>query len=250
VKEGAAPVARKIIYTANVDLVVDDFDKAVEEVHKLMTAHAAYVARSEVRGSPGVPRSGTWTIRVPVDSFPDFVNAVAGLGELRRNATDSEDITDKFYDLAARIKNDEAEEAALRKLLEKASDKDVLLALRKELRAIRGEIEQQKGQLERWSKETQLATVNLTLVDRKDYVAPLAPSFGGAIGRTFEGSVEAMLSVGKGLVLAAVALAPWLVPLGILALVARVAWRRYRPRRVANAITVVPDAEGGGPAPG
>jgi hypothetical protein len=241
----AEPVARKIVYTANVDVVVDDFEGAVEQMRRLIREHNGYIAKSDVVGSPGVPRSGTWTLRVPVDRFEDFLKAVSSLGELRRNATDSEDITDKYYDLEARIKTDEAEEVALRKLLEQAGNKDLVLGLRQELRSIRGQIEQEKGQLQRWSKETQLATVHLSLHDRKDYVPPVTPRFGNTVGRTLEGSLDALVALGKGLVLAVVAAAPWLVVLGALALPVRAVWRRHRRRALATA--AAPAAGSGAP---
>jgi hypothetical protein len=239
---GAEPVARKIIYTANVDVIVDEFDDAVEQLRGLIKANKGYIAKSEVAGSPGVPRTGNWTIRVPVDHFEDFLKAVSALGELRRNATDSEDIADKYFDLEARIRTDEAEEVALRKLLEQAANKEILLGLRQELRSIRGQIEQEKGQLQRWSKETQLATVHLTLHDRKDYVSPVTPAFGATVGRTFQGSLDALETFGKGLVLTVVAAGPWLVILAALALVGRAGWRWHRRRDLAT--DMVPGAGG------
>jgi hypothetical protein len=222
------PAPRKIIFTATVDVVVEDFGDAADRVHELTQASGGYVANSEVRGAPGAPRTGNWTLRVPVDHFADFLKALTALGEVRRNALESDDITDKYYDLAAHIKTDEIEEEALRKLLEKANDHNVVLALRKELNSLRGQIEQQKGQLERWSKQAQLATVRLTLTDRKDYTPPSAPDFGRTVGGTFDASLQAMTSVGKGLVLTAVALAPWLAVLGLLAILTRPLWRRKR----------------------
>jgi hypothetical protein len=233
-------VPRKIIYTANVDVVVNDFEGAIEQMRGLVKDHKAYIAKSEVGGMPGVPRSGTWTIRVPVDRFEDFLKGVAALGEVRRNATDSEDITDKYYDLEARIKTDEAEETALRKLLEQAGNKDLILGLRQELRSLRGQIEQDKGQLQRWSKETQLATVSLSMHDRKDYVPPLSPRFTSTVGRTFEGSLDALVTFGKGLVLAVVAAAPWLVVFGAVALPVWAVWRRRRRGVLATAPVPAP----------
>jgi hypothetical protein len=226
--EAGKPVPRKIIFTATVDVVVEDFGDAADRVQELTQANDGYVANSEVRGSPGTPRTGNWTLRVPVDHFADFLKALTALGEVRRNALESDDITDKYYDLAAHVKTDEVEEEALRKLLEKANDHNVVLALRKELNSLRGQIEQQKGQLERWSKQAQLATVRLTLTDRRDYTPPSAPDFGRTVGGTFDASLQAMTSVGKALVLTAVALAPWLAVLGLLAILTRPLWRRKR----------------------
>jgi len=204
---------RKIVYHANVELVVDDLEKAEQELNQILIEQGGYVAKSEVRGSPGSPRSGTWTVRVPVEHFPVFMEAAGKLGELRRSSTDSDDITDKYFDLKAHLKNNQVEEEGLRKLLleKSAGGKlDDILAIRKELRGIRGDIEQQQGQIQRWEKETALATVTFNLHDRKDYVPPTSPDLRASIGRTFEGSLNALQTFGRWLVLVIVGLVPWL----------------------------------------
>jgi hypothetical protein len=209
---------RKIIYTAQVDLNVNDFDQATEQLGQIAKQHKGYVAKSYVTGSPGSPRNGIWTVRVPVENFEPFMAAVEKLGELRSSKTDSEDITDKFYDLKAHIKTNKVEEEGLQKLLvEKAPNSKLedLVAVRRELRAIRAEIEQQEGRLQRWDKESSLATATITLNDRVGYVPANTPPFGTTVTRTFDGSIDAMLMVGKGFVLFVVALAPWLVVLAV-----------------------------------
>lgn len=211
---------RKIIYTAQVELVVEDLAKGEEELKRLIQDQKAYVAKSEMRGSPGSPRSGSWTIRVPVDHFDVFMEAIAQVGELRHSLTDSDDITDRYYDLKADMKNNEVEEEGLQKLyLEKSSTGklDDLLAVRRELRNIRGDIEQQKGQVQRWDKETEYATVKINMLDRKEYIPTTAPSFGTSISRTFLGSWDGLVSFGKGIVLIVVAVSPWLPVVGVLA---------------------------------
>jgi len=225
---------RKIIYTAQVELLVEDLAEGEKELKRLIQEQNAYVAKSEMRGSPGSPRSGSWTIRVPVEHFGLFVEAIAQLGELRLSRTDSDDITDRYYDLKAHLKNNEVEEEGLQKLyLEKSSAGKLEdhLAVRRELRNIRGDIEQQKGQLQRWDKETEYATITVNLHDRKEYVPTTAPSFGTSISRTFSGSWDSLLTFAKGIVLVVVAVTPWLPVLGVVAIAAWVGIRRANRRR-------------------
>src|SRR5260370_9225190 len=47
---------RKIIYRANVELVVDDLEKAEQELNQILNEQAGYRANSEVRAAPGTPR--------------------------------------------------------------------------------------------------------------------------------------------------------------------------------------------------
>jgi hypothetical protein len=232
---------RKIIYTGTVDLIVEDFDKVQEELTRLINDMKGYVAASDMQGERGTPRSGRWTLRVPVANFDALVAAITKLGETRRNSRDSQDITEGYYDLKERLKTYQIEEEGLRKLYqEKAptSKLEELAVLRRELTQIRSEIEQMTGKLKRWDNQVELATIIVSIHDRKDYVPPVVPDFGGSVGRTFQGSIEALISAGKGLVLGVVALAPWLVVLGVLG--APVWWRLRRISRKRKSTSPLP----------
>jgi hypothetical protein len=185
-----------------------------------------------------------WVLRVPVEAFDALRDAVAGLGEVRLIDTDSSDITDQFYDLQAHVKTNEVEEEGLRKLyLERSAQGKLedLLAIRRELRDIRGKIEEQKGQLQRWTKQTELATLNVTLHERQGYVPPNPQAFSTSIGRTFKGSIDLLVDFGKALVLAAVAVGPWLPLLALVAV--PLWWLVRRHRRTAAAIPTASLAE-------
>ena len=218
----AAPVEqpRKIIYNAQVALVVEEFDKAEEDLTRLVKDYKGYVTGSDTHGAPGSPRSGTWTLRIPADQFREFIADLGKLGELRDSKTDSDDVTDRYYDTKAHIQNDQAEEEALRKLMVEKSETgklEDLLAVRRELRELRSQIDSQQGQMQRWDKEVAMTTVVVQVQDRKDYVPTTSPTFGTSIGRTFEGSVSALLSFGRAIVLVVVAVTPWLAVLAVLA---------------------------------
>jgi hypothetical protein len=236
----AAPLARKIIYTANLQLIVEDFEKADRELADLIKRHKSLLAQSEITGSAGSPRHGQYRIRVPLDQLDEFLRDALGIGVPQKNSLDSEDLTDKYYDLEAKIKNDKAEEATLRTLLEKVSEKkEEFIALRRELRQIRGEIDVEEGQLRRLANLSSLATVNIQLQEVKDYVPPQAPTFGNSLAGTFSSSWGALVSFGKGVLLVLVALVPWL-PLILIVTVP--AWLFVRRWRVQSA-AAVPVAE-------
>jgi hypothetical protein len=210
--------ARKIVYTAQEDLIAEDFDQARAGLEKLIGEYDAYVASSEVTGEPGEPRHGVWTLRVPAEKLSAFLDETARLGEVRRVGLDSEDVTDRYFDTQADAKNKEAHEEALRKLYarvpaNKAAD---LVEITRELAQVRGEINRLKGQLQRWDKLVEYATLTLTVRDRKGYVPPDSPDFGTGVGRTFSASIDALVLTGKGVVYVAVAVAPWLAALLLL----------------------------------
>jgi hypothetical protein len=229
---------RKIIHNGDARLIVDDFDQAEGNLLALVKEQIGYVAKSMVTGNPGSPRQGTWTVRVPAGKFDEFMAALPRLGELQQSSSDSRDITDHYQDTQAEIKNLEAREEALRKLYtEKLAGTKLtdLLEVSRELNNVRTEIDTRKGRLQRWDKEVAFATIVISLQDRRGYVPPIIPDFGTSIGRTFQGSMETLLSAGRGLVLGLVAAAPWvavlLVPVVFLWLVIRSFLAQRIPRR-------------------
>ena len=75
-------VARKIIYDAQVDLVVESVDPIAKKMTSLVQEAQGYIAEQNVTGSPGTLRSIHWRIRIPVEQFDSFVDSIVSLGEL------------------------------------------------------------------------------------------------------------------------------------------------------------------------
>ena len=219
---------RKIIYNGNLQLIVADLDKAESDLKAIVKEFDALIASSELTGSAGSPRSGHWRVRVPVERFDDFMAATVKLGVPQRNTVDSQDVTDEYYDLVDRIKNKKLEQETLRGYLQekKATSKlEEILTIEKELSRVRGELDQMEGRLRRLKDVTALATANVTLQEVKDYVPPQAPTFGSSVRGTFADSIDLLVRFGQGVVIVAVALAPWLV---VLAAIAVPGWRLGR----------------------
>lgn len=213
VEAGEVPpdVPRKIIYSASIDLVVEHFDEAVSRVVQLVEQSGGYLAESDLGGTPGSHRQGRWKARVPVEKFEGFVEAVAALGELQRRQTDSQDVTEEYYDLEARIKNKIVEEERLIKHLEETTGKlKDILDVEKELSRVRGEIERLQGRQRLLTNLTSLTTVTISLQERLGYTPAAAPSLGDRIKHRFRASVDQLAWFGEWVVLALVSVVPWL----------------------------------------
>jgi hypothetical protein len=161
--------------------------------------------------------------------YQSFADAAAVIGEAVVNRSDAHDVTEQFVDLDARLKSKRVEEERLQQIIKELAGKlSDVLQVEHELTRVRGEIEQIQGRLQKLSNLVELATVTLTLRERKGYVPPQTPAFSATIGRTFHDSLDALTSVGQMIVLIAVALAPWLP---ILAVGAGMGWYVIRRRR-------------------
>lgn len=236
-KQPAKKLERKIIYTANIDVVVKDFDEARRTLDDLIRKNGGYVANSDIHGDAGAKRSGSWTIRVPVAKSGGLRDAVRKLGYARRDNLNSEDVSREYYSLDIRIKNAEKVEQRYLEHLKKSSEQHTK-KWEDAVAGIREKIEQMKGQLRYWETMSALSTIHLTLTEDKKFEPAEAPTFGDRIAATWAGSIEALQQFGKGVAIFFVAITPWLP---FVALFAAVIWwlsRRYRkPKDVETIVT-------------
>jgi hypothetical protein len=189
-------VSRKIIYDAQVNLVVDNVAPIAKKVAALVQDARGYIAEQNVTGSPGSLRAMHWRIRVPVERFDSFVDSILSLGELERNDRTSQDITEQYYDVEARIKNKRVEEQTLNKILQERSGKlEDVLKIEIELSRVRGEIEQLEGKIRLLENLSSLATLTLNVREREKFEPPppVVADFPTKVTRAWEGSLLDML---------------------------------------------------------
>jgi hypothetical protein len=217
--ETAAPAERKLIQTAELHVEVASYEGARRRLDALLSEHHGYVANATVSHADGSVSRAELTLRVPADQLSAFLTATAGEGTVLHENLQSEDITDGYYDLKARLDNARRLEARLLTLMDnKAESMKSLLEVEREVARVREEIERHEGKMRLWDKQVALSTVRLSLFTKHVYVAaapPVPPTLGEQIGDTFGGSYRALVAVAKGLLLLATALLPWLVPLAL-----------------------------------
>jgi hypothetical protein len=221
-KKPKAEPQRKIRYTADLRLIVEDFSKAEKELETAIEDAKGRLANSEFNSAANAVRTGTWRVRVPVENLASFRAAVAKIGEVERNSLDSEDLTDRYYDLEAHIKNRSAEREALRDLLKEVGKKEIkhYLEIKRELDSVTDDINRKEGQLRLWANLTDLTTCTVHLREKQKYLAAKppevaeTPTFGMRMGKTWGESWESFLGFCQGLVLVVIAVVPWLPILG------------------------------------
>ena len=161
-----------IMRSADVAVVVENTETALEQIRGVAAALDGYVASTNLWRSDGQLR-GTVTIRVPAESFDMAMDQIKGLAlEVERETVGSQDVTEEYTDLSARLRNLEATEQELLALLTEVRQEtrraEDVLSVHRELSNIRGQIEQVKGRMQYLSGLTDLATINLELIPEEE----------------------------------------------------------------------------------
>lgn len=188
-KQNAA-ANRKIIYSADLAIVVEDFDPVESAILGLVKKHGAFIADASMGAHNREKRSGTWTIRTPADSFDDFLAEVGDLGVVVERKRNSEDVTDEYVDVRARIVNKKKLEARIIKLLERPDDKiQHVIEVERELGRVREDIERMEGRIRYLSNRVELTTVTIAVTEEKEPLPQVATSFSGRVSQAWKSSL-------------------------------------------------------------
>jgi uncharacterized protein DUF4349 len=164
----AAAADRMIVRTVNLELEEQDTEKSVNDISAIAAQYKGYVAQTNLSRDAKKRLVGTITLRIPADSLDDAMKAMKAASlKVLNERSNANDVTDQYTDLGARLKNLQATEDELRKMMdtirEKSNKAEDVLAVYRELTNIRTQIEQIKGQMNLIDRTTSLATITVQL---------------------------------------------------------------------------------------
>jgi hypothetical protein len=154
---------RMIVHSGNMSLVVESVSEAMQAITQLAAGYNGYVVSSSVYGEEDEMR-GWISIRVPDESFEPALSEMRELAvRVEEESTDSQDVTEEYIDLEARLANAEATEQQYLALLDKAEDVEDILRIYDYLSQIRQEIEQIKGRMQYLERTSSMSLISVSL---------------------------------------------------------------------------------------
>jgi hypothetical protein len=221
---------RKLIRDGEMTLAVQGYEPARIGFESLLKEVGGYVSSSQVHHDEGDGvAQATFVLRVPAGRFDEFAHKLSELGNAVSESTRTDDVSEQYYDLAARLANAKKLEARLRELVTTRAVKVTeLLEVERELGRVREQSEVLEGKLRLYDSQVEMSTLTLHLVIYDRHVRR-APSLAHDASETLSESWQALRHFARGLILVGVALLPWLPVLALFVwLVVR--WSRRRAR--------------------
>lgn len=223
---GDLSLERKVISNASLLIEVEKgkFQLMFDKARGFADKFGGYVitSNSSASGEDDVVRNGTIAIRVPEASFQQAITDAGTLGTVKSTNIDSQDVTEEYVDLKARLTNAEAQERAYLSLMDKAKTIDEILTVRQVLSQTQQEIEQLKGRIRFLDEHTSFSTITLSLYEAGTSVSNGGWGFVDALKKALHAFVDSVAAI-------LVFLGGALPVLALLALLAWIAYKVIRP---------------------
>jgi len=197
---------RTVIYSGYISLETNDIEGNLAKIRHLAETSGGYVAGSS-RSSYGSQASAEMAIRVPKDQFQAIVQEIETYGRILDERTTSEDITQQYIDLKARLVNLQKQEERLHEILQMATTVDEILRVENELTRIRGEIDGLQGQINYLEGNVEMSLITIRLVEPAPPFTPPGMNW----GETFETAIFGLFTVLRGMIILVISLAPLLI---------------------------------------
>lgn len=165
------PAARRLVITnASLSLAVADPEESMNRIASMAEEMGGFVVNSRLSQQPlesgGEAPRVSMTVRVPaerLDEALERIRAESDRDPLSEN-TDSQDVTKEYTNLDARLRNLEAAETQLQKIMQSAEDTENVLRVYNELKNVREQIEVIKGEMQYYEQSAALSAVTIDLV--------------------------------------------------------------------------------------
>ncbi|MCL4869376.1 MAG: DUF3972 domain-containing protein [Anaerolineae bacterium] len=228
-------IERLIIRNGSLSVVVQDTEETIQQISQLVQRQQGWVVSSNIYDYSANAKAGTIYVRIPVNQFETTITAVKGMAvEVTSESTNSEDVTNQYVDLNARLSNLEATANRVRAFLDEAENVEEALAVNQELSRLEGEIEVLKGQIQYLSQSAAFSslTINLTpdIVSQPVTLPGWRPQ--GTAKNALENLVAALQNIADFLIYFTISGLPLIILFGLPAyFIMRLIWRRWRGGR-------------------
>lgn len=157
----AEKIEQKIIKTGNIKFETNDLGETYNQMITAVKKHNAIV-QNDTEGKDYGIIFRKIIVRVPSKNFDAFLTDISkGVSYFDNKEISSQDVTEEYIDIDARLKAKKVLEARYLELLKKAIKVSEMLEIEAQLSAIREEIEAKEGQLRYMQSQISMSTITI-----------------------------------------------------------------------------------------
>lgn len=241
--ETAEAADRKIIRNAEITIEVPSTTDAQHQVTSIAETHGGFIVTSEAKQrESNDPAQRTLDIklvvRVPSNQFGRAFDEIKRLaGNTPSENVTSQDVTEDFIDLEARIKTQKALEVQFLEIMRQANKIADALEVQRQIAEVRTDIEKLEGRKRFLENRSSLSTINVNIQTPKPVIAITETGF----RQSLREAVSDSITLASDLVLFFTRFLIMMVPVALFvllpsALMLRYLWRRTKRIRLAQAL--------------
>lgn len=191
---------RKLIRSGELEIESLAFEQSLSKLDLLLAKLGGYVETSSIVGTSKISfgqqlRSAELTVRVPSEQYDAFLKGSADLGNVLRQTTGAQDVTDSYYDTEARLTSQKMMEQRLLDLLSKSETLTDIVSLEQSLADTRYEIEKLTGTLRKWDALVEYSSFTLYIrevvqLTEEDPLKPEPRTLADRLKASFLSSIE------------------------------------------------------------
>jgi Domain of unknown function (DUF4349) len=175
------PIEAKIIRTSNLRFETANLSETYTNIRKAVMQYKGSIQNDE-SGKNYNASYRNIIIRIPNDVFIAFLDEISkGVNHFDRKEISSQDITEEYIDVEARMNAKKNLEKRYLQLLTKAMKVSEIIEIEKQLAAVREEIEAKEGQLRYMKNKISMSTVTVEMYTNDASESGATASFGGKI---------------------------------------------------------------------
>ena len=228
----------KIIYSGDATVETTEFEKSVAALEKMIAEAGGFIESSSVNGSNYYDssrgytskRSASYTLRVPSEKFAGLMSSLSDIGNVPYTHTYTENVTAEYYDVQARLKALQAQEARLLEMMEIAETVEDIITIEDKLTDVRYRIDSFQSSLNNWDRRVAYSTLSITVKEVQVYTPATVTkiSYGEELWLTFTDALKNAGQFFKDLLVFLVSAIPTLVILAVLFFVFRPLLKKLR----------------------
>jgi len=225
--------SRMVIKNAELSLLVQDTDRAINQVNQATADYGGYIISAQT-WYEGAFKYALLQLGVPVAVFESAMNHLRNLGlDVLKETASGQDVSAEYVDLQTRLTNLQATSARVRAFLDDAKTIEEMLQINSQLAQLELEIEKINGQMRFYEGRSAFSTITVQIEPQQPTPTPITPmpEPGWNPGETFADASAQLVDILQNLADLVIWLMVGYAPVLIALVLAGVFARRWIQRR-------------------